>query len=65
MRRLLAVVALLLAAYCLLAATSELSARPARDRPIPPALSRPRESGTLAGVIPRPPLRHAVALTTG
>jgi carbon starvation protein CstA len=50
-RRLIATVALLLAAYCLIAATTALYAQPAQDRPDPHALAA-RERHTWPALIP-------------
>jgi hypothetical protein len=51
MRALLAAMALILAAYCLIAASTELYAQPAPDRPDPEALAA-RERHLWPGVIP-------------
>ena len=51
MRRVIAAVALLLAAYCLIAATTALYAQPAQDRPDPQALAA-RERHTWPALIP-------------
>jgi hypothetical protein len=50
-RGIVAVLALVLAAYCLVAAASELYAQPAPDRPNPEALAA-RERHQWAGLIP-------------
>jgi hypothetical protein len=51
MRALLAAAALILAAYCLIAASTELYAQPAPDRPDPEALAA-RERHQWPGLIP-------------